>query len=181
MRWVLNEEIRKELAKPMGRLIEGEPDEVTPQLEELVKDSEMVIAIGDVLVSYMNQYEIRADIYIIDNKNKRKEIQTEIPKKVGHLINLVNPPGEITEKAMQRISDIIEIYYIEECLHSTIFVIDGEEDLLALPAIRYAPVGSKLLYGQPEVCGYGSGVVIVDINKEIKRKTKDILYRMSVE
>ena len=46
---------------------------------------------------------------------------------------------------------------------STIIVVDGEEDLLALPAIALAPLTSVILYGQPD-----EGLVIVKVDEGIR-------------
>jgi len=43
--------------------------------------------------------------------------------------------------------------------------VTGEEDLLALPAIVLAPLGSVVLYGQ-----YDKGVVINEVTEELKKK-----------
>jgi len=44
-------------------------------------------------------------------------------------------------------------------------IIDGEEDLLVLPVVQYAPIGSVVYYGQP-----GEGLVKVVVTKEKKRQ-----------
>ncbi|WP_228546779.1 GTP-dependent dephospho-CoA kinase family protein [Hyperthermus butylicus] len=45
----------------------------------------------------------------------------------------------------------------------TVVRVDGEEDLLALPALLYGDVGSVVLYGLP-----GKGVVAAAVNREAK-------------
>jgi uncharacterized protein (UPF0218 family) len=49
----------------------------------------------------------------------------------------------------------------------------GEEDLLTLPAILYAPEGSSVVYGQPD-----KGVVEVKIDAKTKNKVKKIIEDM---
>ena len=57
---------------------------------------------------------------------------------------------------------------MEESVRITV---DGEEDLLVIPACIYAPDKSVVLYGQPN-----EGMVIVPVTSEIRNKTKSILY-----
>ena len=53
--------------------------------------------------------------------------------------------------------------------------VDGEEDLLTLPVIRYAPVGTLVAYGQPD-----EGIVLVKITKNKKASVKEIMNKMGV-
>ena len=48
--------------------------------------------------------------------------------------------------------------------------IQGEEDLLALPAILLAPLGSVVIYGQKDL-----GVVVVEVTEEKKEEVKKII------
>ena len=51
-------------------------------------------------------------------------------------------------------------------------VIDGEEDLLALPAILLAPLKSMVLYGQMDL-----GVVLVEVTEEMKEKVAGLVKK----
>ena len=55
-------------------------------------------------------------------------------------------------------------------------VVDGEEDLATLPAIVYAPLGSAVVYGQPN-----EGSVAVVVTPERKEYAKSIMDKMIVE
>ena len=50
----------------------------------------------------------------------------------------------------------------------------GEEDMLALPLFVMAPNGSVVIYGQPL-----KGMVIVKINKDIRQKAQDLIYKIT--
>ena len=52
-------------------------------------------------------------------------------------------------------------------------IINGEEDLAALPAILYAPSNATIIYGMPN-----KGVVIVSSTEEYKEKIRFILSEM---
>ena len=53
---------------------------------------------------------------------------------------------------------------------------DGEEDLLALAAVLFAPFGSMVVYGQPK-----QGIVVIDVTEDSKRRIHDIVERMEVK
>ena len=55
-------------------------------------------------------------------------------------------------------------------------VVNGEEDLATLPAILYAPLGSAVVYGQPN-----EGSVLVEVTLEKKEQIKDLMKRMVLE
>jgi uncharacterized protein (UPF0218 family) len=55
-------------------------------------------------------------------------------------------------------------------------IVDGEEDLATLPAILYAPLGSAVVYGQPD-----EGSVLVDVTPEMKLKIDEFMKQMIVE
>ena len=52
-------------------------------------------------------------------------------------------------------------------------IVDGEEDLAALAAIKTAPENSIVFYGQP-----GEGLVKVCVDEKIKEEVQGIIKRM---
>ena len=52
-------------------------------------------------------------------------------------------------------------------------VIDGEEDLLTLIAILYAPKNAFVIYGQPN-----EGIVLIKVSEKRKEDVKKILKEM---
>ena len=50
---------------------------------------------------------------------------------------------------------------------SLFLVVDGEEDLLALPSILFAPLNAYVLYGQPN-----EGIVVVSVTESLKIKVQ---------
>ena len=53
-------------------------------------------------------------------------------------------------------------------------IVKGEEDLLVLPVVLFAPEKSVVIYGQPN-----EGLVIVKVNEEIRNKAKSIMNAMT--
>ena len=52
--------------------------------------------------------------------------------------------------------------------------VNGEEDLLVIPVCLHAPENCVVMYGQPN-----EGLVIVQINHEIKEKVQKIVNSMN--
>ena len=103
---------------------------------------------------------------ITDNKRMRRRIKTRTftGKNVVHV---KNPRGTITEEAITAIKEALES---DERVH---IIVDGEEDLLTLIAVLYAPEKSLVVYGQPY-----EGIVVVEITSEKKAEAKKILKTM---
>jgi uncharacterized protein (UPF0218 family) len=55
-----------------------------------------------------------------------------------------------------------------------LIIVEGEEDLLALPCIVESPSNSLVLYGQPS-----KGLVVVDTNTKVQNEASLILSRMT--
>jgi uncharacterized protein (UPF0218 family) len=53
-------------------------------------------------------------------------------------------------------------------------IVEGEEDLAALPALMLAPEGALVLYGQP-----GEGIVAVRAGRESASRAREIYSRMA--
>jgi hypothetical protein len=96
----------------------------------------------------------------------RKKIEPTVlaAEKVVHV---ENPAGTITEEATTAIREALE-----GAKHVHV-VVDGEEDLLTLIAVLYAPERSLVVYGQPN-----EGIVIVKVTPEKKADAAEILKSM---
>jgi uncharacterized protein (UPF0218 family) len=103
---------------------------------------------------------------IIDNISLRtQKIPVETP--VQKTVCVDNPQGTITQES---------IFAIKEALESnqhTHIVVKGEEDLLTLIAVFYAPENSFVVYGQPY-----SGIVVVKVSPERKARVLEFLNAM---
>ncbi len=116
----------------------------------------------------LNQRRIVADVYVVDHRIMRKPVKP-IKLKVEKAIKAENPPSHITQDAWKA---------VEQALSSgktALIEIAGEEDLLAIPAVLLAPVGSLVLYGQPR-----EGIVALWVNEELKRRIEAIVDDMIV-
>jgi uncharacterized protein (UPF0218 family) len=149
-------ELRAKLKEPFGMLIRGTFSETMSKLE----------IVGDTVSRNLHEYRVNPQLSITDNKRMRKRIQPRtFPKK--SVIHVRNPPGTITEEAKTAIQEALE------CDRQVHIIVDGEEDLLALVAVLYAPEESLVVYGQPH-----EGIVVVKATPEKKAEAMEILEAM---
>jgi uncharacterized protein (UPF0218 family) len=57
-----------------------------------------------------------------------------------------------------------------------VIFVDGEEDLLAIPAILESPDNAFIVYGQPS-----QGLVVVTASSVTKHEVKEMMNRMTEE
>ncbi len=161
-------ELRVRLKKPFGRLIQGSFDQTMLGIEEIVRKnkSRKIISVGDTVSRNLHAYQIIPQLSITDNKSMRRKVKPEVFAG-KNLVRVKNPQGTITEEAITEIRKAIES---DEQLH---IIVDGEEDLLALIAVLYAPEKSLIVYGQPY-----QGIVVVEVTSERKKEATEILKAM---
>jgi GTP-dependent dephospho-CoA kinase len=162
--YVITPDMLSRFKEPFGELIEGSFSQVMEKLDVIVKKEKpvMIISVGDTVSRNLHKHEIIPHISITDDQSMRQKLEPLIfPKKA--LIKIKNPKGTITQEAIQTIKDAINSKNHVQIL------IDGEEDLLTLIGVLYAPEKSFVIYGQPN-----RGLVIVRITAEKKKEAKRI-------
>jgi uncharacterized protein (UPF0218 family) len=161
-------ELRAKLKEPFGMLIRGSFAETMRKLETIVKREKppKIISVGDTVSRNLHEHQMNPQLSITDNKRMRRRIKprTFTGKNVVHV---KNPQGTITEEAITAIRETLES---DERVH---IIVDGEEDLLALIAVLYAPEKSLVVYGQPY-----EGIVVVEVTAEKKAGAMEILNAM---
>lgn len=156
----IREEQRKKLSAPIGLLIRGTPDEVAERIKSTYKDKDISFCIGDFVTNNFLAHNVKFKAAVVDFKNERKKISSELK----YCFKLFNPQGHVNAEAW----NILKVA-VEKDNRCIIFV-DGEEDLLALPAIEVSENGSLVIYGQP-----GEGVVVVEVNDYYKKFVREII------
>ena len=163
----LPEEMRAELAKPLGKLFE--PSEISgPSFPAIVKEASLVVTVGDRVTETFGKMGRIPDVQIVDSMENRKP---RLPPDVSFVTNYVveNPPATITESAVEAIRSAFE-----GPRPARVLVI-GEEDLLAIPAVVLAPESTSVFYGQP-----GQGIVLVTADAAAKARSASVLRRMGL-
>jgi GTP-dependent dephospho-CoA kinase len=161
----LPEEMRGELAKPMGRLFK--PAEISgPAFKDAIARGLFVITVGDRVTETAGKLGRAPDVQIVDSLENRKP---RTPPDVAFVsgFEVANPPGGIAAAAVESIRKAMVAKKPARVL------VDGEEDLLAIPAMILAPEDSRLFYGQP-----GEGIVMVTTDAAAKQRGRTLMKRM---
>jgi len=162
----LPESLRKQLKIPLGILLPNK--QVTrDNIQKHILEKTFLITVGDATTEIMINLGIVPSLQIIDNQEKRKERKSLSIKGINTTLSCKNPAGEITKES---ITIIKNSFGSKPPVRITV---DGEEDLLVIPACIFAPSNAVVMYGQPN-----EGLVLVKIDTEIRDKAQKILDSM---
>ncbi|OIB58496.1 GTP-dependent dephospho-CoA kinase family protein [Natrialba sp. SSL1] len=158
---VLPDDLRHELKEPMGP-IETDAERLLESVDG------PLIAVGDVVTYHLLQAGRVPDVAFVDERTKRDAVDEEIRDTVATepTHEAVNPPAELSGDVIRALREGLDD---EE--PATVLV-DGEEDLVAVPAIAAAPEGASVVYGQPD-----EGMVHVRVTSEHRAEMRDLLER----
>jgi uncharacterized protein (UPF0218 family) len=164
-------ELRQKLKEPIGMLIRGSFTETMKRFKSMIdkEKSTFVISVGDTVSKNLAKSHVLLQLAIIDNRCMRRKVQEPTQLIAEKIVHVKNPQATITTEAMGAIQEALK-----SNIHTTI-VVDGEEDLLTLIAVLYAPNGSFVLYGQPY-----EGLVVVKVTSEKKAEVAEILEQMEI-
>lgn len=164
----LTPELCIKLKKPLGTLIRGSFTETTKTLKDMIEKEKptVIISVGDTVSKNLAESNLFPQVSIIDNRIMRKSAQP-ITLTTEKTINVKNPPGTITREARKAIQEALEYNG-----HVKI-IVEGEEDLLTLIAVLYAPEESFVVYGQPY-----EGIVAIKVTPEKRAEIAEILKAM---
>jgi len=171
---LLPDELRSLLKDPLGRLYKGDGLECVEAMKGELRTARKVAAIGDMTAFYLLKGSVVPDLLVVDNKTKRMPVSDHVLENLDHesykTIRVQNPPATLTKELIDLIRESLES---DERIK---IIVEGEEDLATLPAILYAPLGSIVVYGQPN-----EGSVLVDVTSERKQHIEEFMKRMIVE
>jgi hypothetical protein len=166
--YTLTPELRIKLKEPFGSLIQGTPEETIGILKKIVKEEKppKIVSVGDIVSGNLHKHNVHPQLTIIDNISLRDQ---PMPKEatVKKTVQVINPQGTITQEAMLVVKEALEG---NEHIH---IVVKGEEDLLTLIAVLYAPENAFVVYGQPY-----SGIVVIKVTSEKKALVQEFLNAM---
>lgn len=165
--YVLTPYLRRKLKKPLGRLfpsaeVRGE------DFLALASGAPFVVTVGDRVTETLQETTGRSpDVFVVDGMERRSA--REIPRIAhGASLKAKNPAGRITRAALAAMRKAFA------GPKPAMVLIDGEEDLLTIPAVIDAPLGAVVFYGQPL-----EGVVAVGVDERSKESARRILRAMS--
>lgn len=165
--YLMPEKLRPILSQHfIGILLTGTPKDNLTFIKSNMKKYKYIITIGDVVTLTLTIGGISPKLSIIDCKCLRRKCLTlnALRGKFRNIIKTYNPPGRITVEAWNSIKRALR----EQ--DNTLLEVQGEEDLLAIPAILEADNGSVVIYGLPL-----RGMVIVEVDNNVKKLLRRIL------
>ena len=162
----LPEEMRAELGRPMGPIF--------TDVERLLADAgDPLLAVGDVVTYHVERAGVVPDVAVVDGLTEREAVDDEVATGVARLgertreVRVENPAATLTRELVDALREAVADP------EPTVLVVDGEEDLVTLPAVVAAPLGASVVYGQP-----GEGTVHAEVTEQSKAQMRDLLARM---
>lgn len=161
----LQQSLRGELKEPFGPLY--------TDAETLLTDvTGPLLAVGDIVTYHLVRTGQVPDVALVDGHTKRSAVEDHVQEAIDsgvfdREVRVSNPPATLSADLLTALRDALDAD------GSTIVVVDGEEDLAALPAIVAAPTGASVVYGQPD-----EGMVLVACDAETVDEVRDLLARM---
>jgi len=161
----LSDSLRNKFKAPLGILL---PENQTSKenIKKFLSTDSFIVTVGDRTTEKMIGFGLIPSLQIIDGQEKREKRE---PPKLADATELTvdNPAAEITP---QSVSAIKTAFTLPSPVR---LFVNGEEDLLVLPACVHAPENAVVMYGQPN-----EGLVIVKITPEIRNKAQALIDLM---
>ncbi len=173
--YTIPENLRSNLKIPQDTLLKNKNSflKVIPGLIKELKShrQNLLVTVGDQVTRLINQHKIKVDLAIVDFRVKRRKIYSSMQdlnfdvdtQDKTSIITVRNEPGKITKTLVTAIRTSLNRIISDR--RSRIIKVNGEEDLAAVPAIILSPLGSVVIYGQPN-----EGVVVVQVTEEKKSR-----------
>ncbi len=160
--------LRGELKDPLGP--------VYTDADELLADAGgPVVTVGDVVTYHLLRAGRRPDVALVDGKTKRDPVDEAVWEAIdgfGHRVEVSNPAATLSTALLDALRAALDRAGGGGA-ETTVIVVDGEEDLAALPAVLAAPDGASVVYGQPD-----EGMVLAAVTDEHRATVRDLLERM---
>jgi uncharacterized protein (UPF0218 family) len=159
--------MRGELKEPMGPIF-TDPERLLAEA-----GNGLLLAVGDIVTYHLERAGVTPDVAVVDGLTKREEVENEVAEGVARLgeatreVRVENPAGGISREMVETLREAIADP------EPTVIVVEGEEDLVTLPAIVAAPPGASVVYGQPD-----EGMVLAEVTAAAKTEMRDLLSRM---
>ena len=156
-----SDKIRQELKKPFGKII---------KIDKKFKSSNLLISVGDITTSNLLKIGIIPNLSIIDFYVGRKKVFYNLSQ-LGFAqpnpdVIVKNSPGQISQQLIDQAQRSLR----ENAAVGQVILVDGEEDLAVIPCLLMAPLGTTIIYGQPQ-----KGAVKVTADLKSKQQLVNLL------
>ncbi|MEB3765335.1 MAG: DUF359 domain-containing protein [Desulfurococcales archaeon] len=153
-------EQRPDFARSRGLLVTGD---FTKYLD---LKAPTIVCVGDVVSSYCIRIAKKYNgklILLVDGKTRRTQHLGILEAKGIKRVKVKNPQSTIAVNVYDLLCSLLSTHQDER----VIIEVQGEEDMLALPAIACSPTGGIVVYGIP-----GKGATIIRVNKWISYEAR---------
>ena len=159
--YILPTKLKKELRKIWGVPFFNGKKKVTRKFKKFIQEKKFkkIITVGDYC-----SLTLPSDIKIFDGKIKRRRIE----KLLKFSLSCQNPAGTIRKEVWPILKKAIEN-------NENIFV-EGEEDLLVIPAVLLSEKNTAIIYGFPE-----KGICLIEVTPEMKKTLKELLRKFETK
>jgi uncharacterized protein (UPF0218 family) len=153
------------MAQVVGKIVSDDT------ILEEIKDSEVVVTVGDIVTLTLLKLGRVPDLSIVDYQTQRtpdldvKARLTEFDDQP--VVTIKNPQGELTEVLWLAIKDGYENP------RNLRIVVEGEEDLASLACIALAPDNTTVIYGIPN-----RGPMVLHVDQALKERVEGLLAQM---
>ena len=163
------------LKEPLGLVLENK-SVTKAKLYNSVKHAKLIVSVGDATTDRVNLHGIVPSVCIVDGRERREQRKTAggdslLPNQILQL-RCSNPAGTISRGAVQVLRDALRA----SVTNPVRVIVEGEEDLLALPIFLLVPYGSVVLYGLPF-----KGIVIVKVDFKTRKRAKDLMESLGID
>lgn len=159
----LPNDLRAELKEPFGSIY-------TDAETLLSAAGSPLITVGDIVTYHVLDAGRTPDVALVDERTKRTAVDEDVTAAIGGFdrrIIVENPPATLTHELLDALVDAINAD------GTTLVVVDGEEDLAALPAVLAVPPSGSVVYGQPD-----KGMVLVTPDEKTRERVRALVERM---
>lgn len=130
-----------------------------------------LVTVGDVVTYHFERIGHTPDVAVVDGLTERDAVDDEVARTLeasdARPREATNPAATLSASILRTLRDAME------APEPTVIDVDGEEDLVTLPAIAIAPEGASVVYGQP-----GEGMVHVRVDEDVRERARGLLDRM---
>tara|TARA_B100000927_G_scaffold66824_1_gene52662 strand:+ start:689 stop:1777 length:1089 start_codon:yes stop_codon:yes gene_type:complete len=174
---IMTDEVQSLLRDPFGKLHHGPEEDPTLALRSALVElngREPIVSVGDVTTWGLLKIGMTPDIAIVDGMTKRSpwNLADEIDRmRFDEVIEVKNPAGSITSDLFRACDTAVSHL---RSGRSSIVIVDGEEDLAPIPLHLMLPLGTMVLYGQPN-----KGIVARVTDLMAKENCRNIISQMA--